>query len=424
MEVQKVIDDFVKKFNAKIIIPWDGKVMQVELPPNRVTICARVTSLPQGTEFVLRPKNLPSVLERDVWDINVLLSAGLIEQHLVRTIPQGLFRSLDRCWTVYPTGVISVDLALYTGGFYGRIVSRIWGASTGGKSVILHLAMITAWRYYRKRSLIINPEYDFDESRFRVLPGGNEVLENNVIDIYEPGSGEDAYDKAINMVSSGDYAIVGVDSLTPLTSESELDKGMRLASKVADKARMQTRFIEDVLPHLYHQSQTALILVVQSRSRISTQKWGGFESNYEASGGYAPGGERQAAGNALQFYSQQSLKVNAPMKVQYDTQHNIVGHLITGIVDKNKHAPQGRKFQFYIDYTNGVDCVGQLIVAGINCGVIRLDKTAHIIDNMVVGKDLVFKNNKACWDAIAGDFELERALHRSIIASINPNYRG
>lgn len=422
MNSEELVQAFISKFNAKVVIPWDSKLTQVEVGPTRVVITARAQKMPPGTECILRLKDIVKVLERDVFDIPALIDAELLEQHYSRSVPVGMFRpkgGVNR--VIYPTGILAVDKATGIGGFYGKIMSRIWGASTGGKSIILYMAMITAWHTYRKRSLLINPEYDFDEYRFSVLPGGAEALKADAIDVYEPGSGDDAYDKSVDMMSTGDYGIIGLDSMTPLKSASEMEKGAGDAARVAQKAGMQTRFIEDALPHLYHQSNAAFIVIVQSRRRITTGR--ATEGLFEPSGAYAPGSEKQAAGNALQFYTQISLKVNPPVKVVYDNAKNMIGHLVTGVVDKNKHAPQGMRFEFPIDYTKGLDQVTAMINTAVMDDIIILSKTRHIIPAKITGTELVFKNNKECRAAIEADRDLARAIYTAILCKINPNFK-
>lgn len=412
-----LVKKFIKKFDAKVVIPWDGKVAQVDIGQHRVGICNTIRSVPQGSEIFLRIKNLSAVLERDVWDVPVLKGAELIESLSSRRVPQGAYRPLGKVnKIVYPTGITPIDLALIVGGFYGRIISRIWGASMGGKSVILYMTMITAWRLFGKRSLIICPEFDFDEDRFSNLPGAKEILEGGGLEVYEPGTGTDAYNKVLDMVVSGDYAIIGVDSLTPLQNEEELLKGMEDAEKVASKAKIQTRFIETVLPILHHESRTAFIGVVQQRRSINTsrsQSRGAFDP---VSGSYGPQGEKGAASDALQFYTQQSLKIFQPTKPKY-VDGNMVGHQVTGIVDKNKRAAQGRRFEFFINYYTGFDVVALLVTEAVKQDVIRLDKRNHIIAEDVCPGGRSFKNNLECRKVLAEDRELHRVVYGAVMTS-------
>jgi len=211
-----LITQFIKKFGAKVVIPDDGKVCQLDVGHNRITIARSTRSLPPGTEFMVRRKNLSEILERDVWDVPKLADAKLIEDHYRRTVPVGSFRPKGgKQSIIYPTGILPVDSALVCGGFFGRVISRIWGASEGGKSLILYMTMITAWQLYRKHSLLINPEFDFDENRLLGLPGAEDVIEGGALEVYEPGNGTDAYDEALDKIASGNYGVVGFDSITP-----------------------------------------------------------------------------------------------------------------------------------------------------------------------------------------------------------------
>lgn len=417
-----LVEAFTKKFNAQVVVPWDGSAQQVDIGPTRVTLASNVRQVLPGSDFLIRLKSIPEIMKRDVWDIPALRSSGLIEPQVSRTVPVGAYRPMGKKpKIIYPTGILSVDLAL-SGGFMGSILSRIWGASTGGKSVILYMAMITAWQLYGKKSLLINPEFDFDEDRFSVLPGGKTMLESEGLLVYDPGASADAYDKVIDLVGSAAYAIIGFDSLTPLKSESELSKSFSDEPRVADKAKAQTRFLEDVLPHLYHKSKSALIMIVQSRKRLGDTRSGMMSQFDEVSGSYGASGDKPASGDALQFYTQQSLKVFPPTKLVYEKgTRNILGHQITGLVDKNKRAPQGTRFGFYIDYRTGLDLDLQIVNAAIEAGIIELRKQKHVVQ--LDGQEQIFDSGRECRLALSADRELRKAVYLGVLKHVNPDFR-
>ena len=329
-EKDQLIKSFIKKFNAQVVIPYDGSICQLDIGHNRVTITGSVKSLPPGTEFMIRPRNLLKILERDVWDAPLLLEAELLEEQYKRTIPKGSFRPRGgKPKIIYPTGIPSVDTAL-NGGWLGRTIGRIWGASEGGKSVILYMTMITAWLLFRKRSLLITPEFDFDEERFSVLPDGKEALGNDALEVYEPGTGTDAYDEILDKVSGGSFGVVGIDSISPLKDATEMGKQIKDVEKVAAKASIQSRFLDSLMPVLYHQSNTAFIAVAQSRGTIAR---GGHQSHFNSiSGTYSRDGAKPSASDALQFDAQQSMRVNAASNPKFDG-GNMIGHLCTGYID-------------------------------------------------------------------------------------------
>jgi len=188
---------------------------------------------------------------------------------------------------------------------------------------------------------------------------------------------------------------------------------MQDTEKIAAKASIQSRFLDAVMPVLYHQSNTALITVVQARKGISAT-YGSFD---QVSGSYVGGGARQAASDALQFDAQQSIKINAASKVQSDSNKNMTGHLCTGWVDKNKRAPKGRRFEFAIDYAQGLDLERQIVGEALKVGIIELKGTKHIIG------DRTFKNSKECRKALRNDRDFRRDVYTAVLRTINPGFQ-
>lgn len=423
--ISSLISQMQKKFDAQIVSPWNQVYALIEIGPSRIGIAAKASDLPDSSELHLYPKNLEKVLDRDVFDVPTLIDAKLLIQKRMQKTPDGAFRprgGLPK--VIYPTGITSVDAALVIGGFLGRMAHRLWGASNGGKSLILQMLVITAWEMYRKPSLIIAPEYSFDEDRFRTLPGGQAVLDEEALEIYEPGSGHDAYDKAGDMISTGKYGIVGFDSITPLHDPEEVGKNMKDVMKPGVKAMMQTRFIEEILPYLHHSTKSALVLIVQSRRRGASTTQSQSHSQYDlVSGAYSPEGAKPASGDAVQFYVQQSLMLNAPSKHVRDKETgDFVGHRASGRVDKNHHAAMGRKFEFSVDYWTGIDVLSDLIMMAHEREIIQLDKRRHILPKGILPKEREFKTAKDFRAAMETERDLKTAVQRAVLKSFNPQF--
>lgn len=414
----------LEKFKALIVSPWDGNSALVEIGPSRVGIAESAKNLPETSEFHLYPKNLSKVLERDVWDIPSLLDGKLITQKSTKKTSAGAFRPFGKVQRViYPTGLLSIDSALMLGGFLGKMCHRLWGASNGGKSVILNLTCITAWEMYRKKSLIINSEFTFDEERFMSLTGGREMLEEGGLEVYEPGNGTDAYNKAEQLVSSGDYAIIGFDSITPLQSPDEMSRDMGERQSPGSKAALQARFIENILPNLYHRTNSALIMIIQNRHMGAGASQAQANAKFDlVSGAFSGQKDKPASGDAVQFYVQQSLKINAPSKMTYDDDGNVTGHRASGFVDKNHHAPMGKKFEFNIDYYNGIDTITDIAKNAVRLEVVQLDRNKHVIPDNIISGGLSFPSAKKFSEALTKDRELRRMIYLAVIEKVNPKF--
>lgn len=407
--VQRKIFELKHKFNAKTASPWDGKRETLKIATHLILICNTVPKGEVEADACLLVRHLDIVMKRDAFAFDVLVKDGLLQVvDPSAVLPKGEYRPLGgRPKIFYPSGIISLDVAL-NGGFIGSYMQRIWGASQSGKSLILYMVMIRAWEIYHKPSLLIAGEFAFDEERFCSLVGGREMYEAGGVKIFEPGVGEEALDEGYDKIGQNIFAVVGVDSVNSLKPEEELKKSLSKSARVGAKAAMQTRFIERVLPVL-HKTNTALIVIIHNKPDTKES----FGTHDPIAGTYNMEGGKQGAAVAFEYYSTQSIRMNAPRALRRNKEGELLGHKASGVVDKQRFSPRGRTFEFNIDYYEGIDDREGLVNMAIQQGVIQLRGRRHQFG------DHDFENSGALQEAL-----VDRDLYWNLYHMVYEKFKG
>ena len=399
-----------KKFNGRVVEPWDDKKGMMEIGPTRVCVAATKRSIHQNAEVIIVAKNAAAILERDVFDIPTLRDADLIDINTPKlSVPKGTYRLKRKPLIIYPTGILPVDMALGVGGLAGGKAHRFWGPSQSSKSYLLYILMIYTYYAFGKKSLIVDAEDAFEEQRFFNLPGAEQMYEAGALEIFEPGAGDEAFDETLARAGSGEFGIVGYDSITASVSKGELERSLQKDPRLGDKARMQTRFLEALMPNL-RRTSTAVIMIVQPRRKTS-QTYGTHDP---IAGTYSRGGEaKQGAADAVEFYTQQSIQFDAPSGVVWSEtggMKEMIAHSVSGIVDKNRLAPRGRKFKFQLSYYEGADSVSPIIEEGVKSQLIEMDGRKLIFPE---GRE--FKNVKEAKASLQEDRQFYMSIYQMMI---------
>ena len=120
----------------------------------------------------------------------------------------------------YPTGSLSLDIALGAGGIpKGRIV-EVYGPESGGKTT-LALHMVAEVQKKGGIAGFIDAEHALDPVYAR-----NIGVDIDNLYISQPDSGEQALEIAETMVRSGAIDIIVVDSVAALVPKAEIDGDM------------------------------------------------------------------------------------------------------------------------------------------------------------------------------------------------------
>lgn len=242
----------------------------------------------------------------------------------------------------HPTGIPPLDRALGTGGFpQGRIV-EIFGPESGGKTLVSLVAIACVQKEIKKPCAFFDLEYSL-EDRWAKLLGVN----LDMLDIWHKDCAEENLDMIRDMIESGVYAYIVVDSLVGLVPKKviESDATAKKGESIAETAKVIKRGLRRIIPVL-SRTETCLIFI-----NHIIMKAGITFGNPETTPG----------GLALKFYASQRLRVSKVSNSDVKEGKQVIGHSVRVKVVKNKLAPPMKEAHFPIIYTEGVD-VDTLIV--------------------------------------------------------------
>ncbi len=154
----------------------------------------------------------------------------------------------------FPSGSLSLDLALGIHGYpVGRII-EIYGPESSGKTT---LALHAAAEVQKKGGDVafIDAEHALDMTYAQNL--GVQV---DKLDISQPGSGEEALDIAIALTRSGAYRLIVVDSVSALVPLKELEGDMSDAN-MGLQARMMSKAMRILTSEANNNNCTIIIII-------------------------------------------------------------------------------------------------------------------------------------------------------------------
>jgi recombination protein RecA len=328
----------------------------------------------------------------------------------------------------FPTGSLGLDIAL-NGGLPRGMVTQYMGEESSGKTTLaLKAAAMIQALYEEEASIGFVAVEGFNKHWANMcglaipfsraeLASMNEKDRKRYKDVEEVGdvtvasaiSGEDSLEIAHEMIKSGAFHLVVVDSIAALSVEAELEKEM-IEQTMGQLPRLVGKFLRKCYSAFNTEledgsrNETAVLLINQVREKI---------------GGYGhpapepPGGRglRHAAAAIVRFQKSDLLRADvADEKRAY-------GRKIKIRVEKSKIGPPYREaeFEFYFDDQNGfgpgdIDSYQELRIWGIRAGLI------HQTGNTMFELDGKKLRGKAAVEAYLSD-HMDRAaqLRREIL---------
>ena len=249
----------------------------------------------------------------------------------------------------FPSGSLSLDVALWGGYAKGRIV-EIYGPESSGKTT-LTLHAIAEMQKSGWVAAFIDAEHALDPTYAAKIW----VDTDNLI-ISQPDYGEQALEIVDSLVRSWAVDLIVVDSVAALTPKAEIEWDM-WDSHMGLQARLMSQALRKITWAI-SRSGTTVIFINQIRMKI----WVMFGSP-----------ETTTWGNALKFYASQRVDVRRKAKIETGTgmDKEIHWNLTKAKVIKNKVAPPFREAEFDIMYNEGISKVWEILDIGSNIWVIK-----------------------------------------------------
>jgi recombination protein RecA len=247
---------------------------------------------------------------------------------------------------VIDSGSIRLNMALGIGGLpRGRVV-EVYGPEGAGKTTVALSAIASAQRA-GGRAAMIDAEHALDVEYAQRLGVDIDNLYLN-----QPDTGEQGLDVAEDLIRSGKFAIVVIDSVAALVPRAEIEGEMG-DTHIGLQARLMSQALRKITGAL-NTSKTTCIFINQLREKV-----GVVFGNPEVTTG----------GRALKFYASVRLDVRRIDTIKDGAE--AIGSRTKVTVVKNKLASPFRRAEFDIIWGRGISRTGELLDLGLEFGVLK-----------------------------------------------------
>ncbi|KAK9150992.1 hypothetical protein Syun_009301 [Stephania yunnanensis] len=237
----------------------------------------------------------------------------------------------------FPSGCLTLDLALGGGLPKGRIV-EVFGPESSGKTT-LALHAIAEVQKLGGNAMLVDAEHAFDPAYSRAL---GVDIENLIV--CQPDNGEMALEIADRMCRSGAIDLICVDSVSALTPRAEIEGEIGM-----QQMGLQARLMSQALRKMSGNASKAgctLIFLNQIRYKI-----GVFYGNPEVTSG----------GIALKFFASVRLEIRSTGKIKSVKGDEDIGLKVRVRVQKSKVSRPYKQAEFDIIFGEGVSKLGCIL---------------------------------------------------------------
>jgi len=250
------------------------------------------------------------------------------------------------------TGSIALDIALGRGGIALGKIYEIFGQPASGKSTLGTHVIVQAQRQGLKCAYL-DIEQTVDDDLFASY--GVDSAKLYVVNTY---TGESYFDILEELIKTGTYSVVVIDSVSALISvmEAEGDMGKQL---MAPQARLMSTVLRKLGPQAAKQG-VALLFINQLRSTLSMY-----------------GQDVTSGGKSLGFYATGRISVKGPESKErriLDADGDVIGHKLEISIVKNKLAPPHGHAEVRLIYGQGFDHYWDVLEQAVDAVVIEHPK--------------------------------------------------
>ena len=249
--------------------------------------------------------------------------------------------------STFPSGAMTLDIALGGGMPRGRIV-EVYGPESSGKTT-LALHSMAEMQKVGGTVALIDAEHAFDPEYSQRLG-----LDVDEVVVCQPETGKMALEVVDTLVRSGAVDLIVVDSVAALVPRSEIEGEIGMV-QVGAHARLMSQALRKINVNAAKAGVT-IIFLNQLRSKV-----GVIYGNPEITTG----------GNALKFYASVRLDIRRKEIIKGKAGADDEGVRVKVKVAKNKVAPPYKVAEFDMIFGMGISGLGCTLDAADEMGVIE-----------------------------------------------------
>ena len=263
------------------------------------------------------------------------------------------------------TGCYSFDKILGVQGIpLGKIIDLYGMESQGKSTVALHI--VASFQKHNKEVAWL----DFEQC-YSSKYAENLGVDNSRLVLIQPSFGEQGCNILSDLINSGNFSLIVVDSTAAIVSEKEIEKDLG-KDTIALQARLIGKTLRVIAAPCAKKNVTVLF-ISQLRNKV---------------GLYCGSGTIATGGLSLKFYSSIRMRVKTVEKLK-DKNGEIVGNKLNIKVEKNKIAKPFGETEVDLYFQKGIDIISDLFDCALKENIITKEGMTYSFDGkkLASGRD-------------------------------------